>query len=65
MNNTPKCPKCFIDLKSGKILSKSYDVHERGGIMYVKPEASDGKLIECLKCPTCGHSEIELICKEK
>lgn len=54
-----KCIKCGEILIKGKILNKSYDVHQRGGIIRVRPDKSDGKMVECLKCPKCGHSEVD------
>jgi hypothetical protein len=51
-----KCEKCGGHMTIGQILSGSYDVHGERGIMQYNPSASSGKLEDCFKCETCGHS---------
>lgn len=52
------CEKCNSIMGIGFILSGSYDVYDRSGIMQYNPPASTGKLDECYKCEKCGFSKM-------
>jgi hypothetical protein len=53
-----KSPKCGEFLIVGIVLNNSYTGTQRG-IIGIKPEKSDGSLVECLKCPKCGYSVVD------
>jgi len=58
-----ECEKCGGRMTIGQILSGSYDVYERGGIIQFDPPPSSGKLEDCFKCETCGHSVTSIYIK--
>ena len=52
-----KCPKCNLPLVKGTAILT--DESTRSPCWFTKPliNAQTLKLIECLKCPSCGHSD--------
>lgn len=58
-NGTP-CLTCTTELKRGFALQNNYsgsgDFHDGDAVCTVSPDGT-AKLIRCLKCGTCGHSE--------
>ena len=58
-NGTP-CFKCSTELKRGRALLNNLsgigDFHAGDAVCTVSPDGT-ARLIECLKCGTCGHSE--------
>ena len=50
-----KCPKCDIEMTKGI----GIDYHDPGGLGMFQHRltAEEIKLIECDKCPKCGHSD--------
>ena len=58
-NGTP-CFKCSTELKRGRAslnnLSGIGDFHAEDAVCTVRPDGT-ARLIECLKCGTCGHAE--------
>ena len=52
------CPKCCGDMKPGAAIAQTYTGSEDfpgGGIVTMSP-GGPGRMIECMKCDTCGHS---------
>jgi len=53
-----KCPRCNIEMKKGVAIAHGYNENERGPANYIPHfNAKTYKLIECSKCPNCGHSD--------
>lgn len=53
-----KCPKCNVEMVPGKAIEPK--IRERScRVAYIDPTLSPGevKIIDCLKCPMCGHSD--------
>lgn len=53
-----KCPKCGADMDFGKAIDPGY----RDGSIYIAPirrilNTHEIRLIDCFKCPKCGHSD--------
>lgn len=54
------CKKCMVVMRPGKAIQQTYSVgapdfpgdHE----VVTVSAGGPGKLIDCLKCPKCGHS---------
>jgi predicted RNA-binding Zn-ribbon protein involved in translation (DUF1610 family) len=55
---TKICPKCRVEMKIGKVL-EPYDISgQRSSILGGNIGSSKSPtLVECYKCPECGHSE--------
>ena len=51
------CPKCELPLIEGLALENSQPT-ERPGFLPHIPK-SNGTLVKCFKCSSCGYSEIE------
>lgn len=56
-----KCPKCKIVMVEGIAINSGGCALSRA-IVFVQRtiKAKDLKLIKCLKCPVCGHSDDDL-----
>lgn len=55
-----KCPKCDVEMVEGKAIQygpKGYDQNVCTGFGRIYLTHDNIKLIECLKCPRCGHSD--------
>lgn len=51
------CPKCGIEMKIGQAI-KTLDTNNCRVVEFdVLIKAKDVELIDCLKCPNCGHSD--------
>lgn len=63
MNDAPTCSRCHTPMQPGKAIAETY----RGGIPDFPSDehastfyaGGPGRLIDCLKCPSCGHSVTE------
>lgn len=53
-----KCSKCDVDMIEGVCLENSFE-YTRGGVFSCENPKSDGTLVDCIKCPECGKSEIK------
>jgi hypothetical protein len=50
-----KCPRCDVEMLPGVALENS----EQADVLYWRTPISNGKLVEILKCPKCGLSEMK------
>lgn len=55
----PTCPRCGYELLAGQALAQTHTGSPDfiGGPVVTLSYGGPGKIIPCLKCPTCGYSE--------
>lgn len=52
-----KCPRCDVEMVSSKAIKPSYETNVRYLVAQPLVNANTLELIDCLKCPVCGHSD--------
>lgn len=55
---TEKCRRCGGQMRRGKAIAQTFDGvpdFPGGEVVTISP-SGPGRLIDCLKCSTCGHS---------
>lgn len=57
---TRECPKCRVELVPGRALSQTWTEgapdFPGDNVCVTVSAGGPGRVIDCLKCPCCGHS---------
>jgi hypothetical protein len=60
-NTRPICYKCNVPMKIGKALENGFTgspdfLGDQSGVKTISADPKKVKMIDCWKCPECGHS---------